>query len=113
MEMRIMSELVQTKDEEQRKALNAWAQKSNCIGSIIAGTGFGKSRCGVLAINKMLTDNNSCGLVLVPTQQLQVQFREEFIKWDCEDILDKIDIICYQSAYKLKENTSWFISRIS
>ena len=52
----------------------------------------------------MFTGDNSRGLVLVPTQQLQTQFKEEFIKWDCEDILDKVDIMCYQSAYKLKDN---------
>tara|TARA_R110000823_G_scaffold80962_3_gene184126 strand:+ start:237 stop:1415 length:1179 start_codon:yes stop_codon:yes gene_type:complete len=104
--MEIDVNILKTKDDEQRKALNAWAQKSNCIGSIIAGTGFGKSRCGVLAINKMLTSSsvdNKRGLVLVPTQQLQTQFREEFIKWDCEDVLEYIDIICYQSAYKLQD----------
>ena len=37
------------RDKEQRKALNAWA-KNNFVGSIIAGTGFGKSRCGVIAV---------------------------------------------------------------
>ena len=97
--------ILKTKDDEQRKALNAWAQNSNFNGSLIAGTGFGKSRCGVLAVNKMFTNNNADnkrGLVLVPTQQLQTQFREEFIKWDCENVLEYIDIICYQSAYKLQ-----------
>jgi superfamily II DNA or RNA helicase len=105
MVVQVKANLLKTKDEEQRKALNAWAQKSNCIGSIIAGTGFGKSRCGVLAINKMLTNSSvrdKRGLVLVPTQQLQTQFKEEFIKWECEDVLEYIDIICYQSAYKLQ-----------
>ena len=106
MEMHIVSNLIKTKDEEQRKALNAWAQNSNFNGSLIAGTGFGKSRCGVLAVNKMLINSNADnkrGLILVPTQQLQTQFREEFIKWDCEDVLEYIDIICYQSAYKLQD----------
>ena len=59
--------ILKTKDDEQRKALNAWAQNSNFNGSLIAGTGFGKSRCGVLAINKMLTSSsvdNKRGLVL-------------------------------------------------
>ena len=104
--MEIDINILKTKDDEQRKALNAWAQKSNFSGTLIAGTGFGKSRCGVLAVNKMLTNSstgNNRGLVLVPTQQLQIQFREEFIKWDCEDVLEYVDIICYQSAYKLQD----------
>ena len=101
MEMQLtMSEVNKIKDIEQRKALNAWA-KDGFIGSIIAGTGFGKSRCGVIAIGKVL-DNITDGkaLVLVPTVQLQQQFKEEFAKWDYEHVLDRVDVICYQTAYK-------------
>ena len=58
-----MSNLIEIKDEEQKKALNSWARNS-FIGSIIAGTGFGKSRCGVLAVGKTL-DNNQDGLSLI------------------------------------------------
>ena len=98
-----MSNLIEIKDEEQKKALNSWARNS-FIGSIIAGTGFGKSRCGVLAVGKTL-DNNQDGkaLVIVPTTQLQEQFKQEFIKWDYEHVLDRVDILCYQSAYKLEQ----------
>ena len=99
--MAIVNELLKTKDEEQRKALNQWVQKTNFRGSIIAGTGFGKSRCGVLAVSHTLK-NGINALILVPTVQLQKQFKEEFIKWGYESILDDIDIMCYQSAYKLK-----------
>jgi superfamily II DNA or RNA helicase len=88
------------KDQEQRKALNLWASKGY-MGSIIAGTGFGKSRCGVLAVGKLLKENEKA-LVLVPTTQLQDQFKEEFIKWGYEDTLPQVDIICYQTAYKLE-----------
>jgi len=88
------------KDKEQRIALNNWAS-NNFIGSIIAGTGFGKSRCGVLAIEHALKYGEKA-LVLVPTIQLQDQFREEFEKWNVEHLLDNVDILCYQSAYKLQ-----------
>ena len=92
----------ETKTEQQRKALNQWA-RNNYIGSIIAGTGFGKSRCGVMAINYVLKHNPSLpALILVPTVQLQEQFRDEFRKWELEDCLDNITILCYQSAYKLQ-----------
>ena len=90
------------KNKQQRKALNAWARNSG-IGSIIAGTGFGKSRCGVLAC-KYILDRipTSKALVLVPTIQLQEQFAEEFEKWGCGTYLNSIEIMCYQSAYKLQ-----------
>ena len=99
------------KDKQQKKALNHWAMNS-FHGSIIAGTGFGKSRCGVIAVGetiKRLTEYNDygerivhiTGLVLVPTTQLKDQFREEFIKWGYEACLDTVDFMCYQSAYKM------------
>ena len=93
------------KDIEQKKALNSWA-KNGFIGSIIAGTGFGKSRIGVLAIDYVLNykseDPSNTALILVPTIQLQDQFRDEFYKWGYENCLNRVEILCYQSAYKLQ-----------
>lgn len=94
------------KDDEQKKALNAWA-KNGWKGSIIAGTGFGKSRCGVLAIQKtkeLFNTDNFKALLLVPTTQLQDQFAEEFKKWDAEHCLEFTDIVCYQSAHKINQS---------
>jgi len=92
------------RDEEQKKALNSWAQ-AGYTGSIIAGTGFGKSRCGVLAVSHVHSINSDDKiLILVPTVQLQTQFAEEFTKWGLEDCLDNVDVLCYQSAYKLVGN---------
>jgi len=63
----------------------------------------------VLAAGKTLRDYHSedgegRGIVLVPTVQLRDQFEEEFSKWGYEDVVDLIDFVCYQSAYKLKDN---------
>ena len=92
-----MSSLIKVKDAEQRKALNNWV-KSNYNGSIIAGTGFGKSRCGVLAVNftfqRRADMEGAKALVLVPTQQLQDQFKDEFIKWGFEHLLESIEVMC-------------------
>jgi len=89
------------KNEYQQKALNVW-RNAGYKGSIICGTGFGKSRVGVLAVAHTI-NNFTCSsgaLVLVPTVQLQDQFKEEFEKWGHEHILDDVEIVCYQSAYK-------------
>jgi len=92
------------RDEEQKKALNNWAN-TDFNGSIIAGTGFGKSRCAVLACDYILGSVvNPKILILVPTIQLQSQFKEEFYKWGLEACLDNVEILCYQSAYKLVDN---------
>lgn len=97
-----MSKLIKTKDTEQKKAINAWA-KRKFTGTIIAGTGFGKSRCGVIAAGKTLdAADGARAIVLVPTTQLQAQFRDEFSKWDYEHVLDRVDIVCYASAYKIE-----------
>ena len=88
-----VSKLIKIKDAEQRKALNSWA-KNSFNGSIIAGTGFGKSRCGVIAVGKTLdTNDDARAIVLVPTNQLQDQFEQEFIKWNYEHVLDRVDIV--------------------
>lgn len=102
-----MKEINAIRDKEQRLALNSWA-KNDFVGSVIAGTGFGKSRVGILAIDYILKQksrsNKKSALVLVPTVQLQEQFREEFSKWGLEDCLEHVEILCYQSAYKLIGN---------
>ena len=69
--------MIKSKDIQQKKALNAWAQ-AKFKGSVIAGTGFGKTRVGVLAMGKILElHSTKKGIVLVPTTQLQEQFKEE------------------------------------
>tara|TARA_R100001443_G_scaffold47218_1_gene59904 strand:+ start:14227 stop:15399 length:1173 start_codon:yes stop_codon:yes gene_type:complete len=95
----VTKKINQIRDKEQRNALNSWA-KQNYIGSVIAGTGFGKSRVGVLAVNHALRDGGRA-LILVPTVQLQEQFKEEFSKWGLEHCLDFTDVLCYQTAYKM------------
>lgn len=97
-----MTTLIEVKNVEQKKALNAWA-RGGFVGSIIAGTGFGKSRCGVLAAAHILGKSEDAkGLVLVPTTQLKDQFEAEFAKWGEEACLPQLEVMCYQSAYKLK-----------
>lgn len=94
------------KDQKQKDAVNNWASKG-FTGTIIAGTGFGKSRCGVLAVGESLRQNpnkNWNALVLVPTIQLKDQFREEFIKWGYDDIVDDVIFTCYQTAYKCEDH---------
>tara|TARA_R110001592_G_scaffold86408_2_gene254904 strand:+ start:261 stop:1430 length:1170 start_codon:yes stop_codon:yes gene_type:complete len=94
----VVSEINKIRDIEQKSALNKWAGQG-FIGSVIAGTGFGKSRVGVLAVQYALKDGGDA-LILVPTVQLQDQFIEEFDKWGVSH--ENVEIMCYQSAYKLK-----------
>ena len=99
MEDTVTQQINKIRDVEQKKALNSWAKQS-FVGSVIAGTGFGKSRVGILAVDYALKTGGKA-LILVPTVQLQEQFKEEFSKWGLEHCLDNTDILCYQTAYKL------------
>ena len=96
-----------TRDDYQKEALNHWARQG-FKGSVIAATGFGKSRVAALAIGYSMDelvesgDTDSRCLVLVPTTQLQDQFPHELKKWGFENYLDRIDFMCYASAHKLE-----------
>tara|TARA_R110002074_G_scaffold5185_4_gene25386 strand:- start:1533 stop:2723 length:1191 start_codon:yes stop_codon:yes gene_type:complete len=99
--MQTMTEINKVRNIYQKQAVNTWA-KAGFKGSIFAGTGFGKSRVGVLAIGETLKrDTKANALILVPTVQLQNQFIAEFSKWGYESYIDRIEVLCYQSAYKL------------
>lgn len=100
----VQNKVLLIKDQEQKKALNAW-KDADFVGTVIAGTGFGKSRVGVIACGAMLRKHGGRGLVLVPTNQLQDQFEEEFKKWGYEDVLESVDILCYASAHKLRDQS--------
>jgi superfamily II DNA or RNA helicase len=92
----------EAKTTEQKRALNSWA-RNKFRGTIIAGTGFGKSKCGILATDHVLNNNPSAKiLILVPTTQLQDQWKDEFHKWNLSECLDNVELLCYQSAYKLQ-----------
>ena len=96
-----MTKINAIRDREQRLALNKWST-SGFRGSVIAGTGFGKSRLAILACQHFVNKKKEARIILlVPTIQLQDQFVDEFHKWELEDCLDNIEILCYQSAYKL------------
>ena len=78
----------ENKTKEQKKALNSWAT-TGFRGSIIAGTGFGKSRCAILACNYIVQRiNNPKIIIIVPTIQLQDQFTKEFQKWELSNCLN-------------------------
>tara|TARA_R110000824_G_scaffold14863_4_gene62948 strand:+ start:1282 stop:2472 length:1191 start_codon:yes stop_codon:yes gene_type:complete len=99
--MQTMIEINKIRDKYQKIAVNNWA-KAGFKGSIFAGTGFGKSRVGVMAVGETLKrDSNATALILVPTTQLQKQFVEEFQKWGYDNYIDRVEVLCYQSAYKL------------
>jgi superfamily II DNA or RNA helicase len=89
------------KDIEQQMAFQSYV-KDNCRGAIIAGTGFGKSRVGVMgAIDALDCDPILDALILVPFDHLKDRFKDEFEKCGHKDRLPRVQMECYASIPKL------------
>lgn len=65
-----------TRSERQELAVSNWV-KYKCRASIVAATGFGKTRMAILASNKFLSRNPGKKIVvIVPTEVLQTQWKK-------------------------------------
>ena len=63
-----------SRDLRQEECVEKWI-KNRCKGTIIAATGFGKTRVDLMCIKRFLTKNpESTVLVVVPTQTLKDQW---------------------------------------
>lgn len=63
-----------SRDLRQEECVEKWI-KNRCKGTIIAATGFGKTRVALMCIKRFLTKNpESTVLVVVPTQTLKDQW---------------------------------------
>ena len=95
------------KDKVQRKGLNLWF-KNNCKGTLEYATGVGKSRCGVLAADYVVSQNPEANiLIITPTQAIRDEaWVDEFSKWGKSDILENNVEILYDSRFcdVIKEN---------
>lgn len=89
----------------QKQAFNAWIN-SNCRGRIIAGTGSGKSKIGIMAAEYISKSNKKAKIaIIVPTEQLRDNgWKDEFVKWKLKKLYDKADKFCYASISKIEGN---------
>lgn len=88
------------KDIEQDKAL-LMLRLRGWKGSVIAGTGFGKSRVGVNAIREVSnSDDTRPALLLVPFDHLKDRFKDEFKKTGGMPSIE-VQMECYASIEKL------------
>ena len=78
------------RDDIQTEAYDAWCN-AGCIGTVIMGTGLGKTRLGGNAVR-----------ALRPTSTLVVTSRVNLVKqWESEINLPGVDYMCINSAYKV------------
>ena len=63
-----------SRDIRQEECVEKWV-KAKCRGTLIAATGFGKTRVALMCIKKFLSKNpQSSIMVVVPTQTLKDQW---------------------------------------
>lgn len=91
----------------QKQAFDAWV-KANCRGSVIAGTGAGKSKIGIMAaeyIAKKFKRKQAKIAIIVPTEELRDDgWKNEFTKWHLKALYDNADKFCYASIAKIEGN---------
>lgn len=70
-----------TRDLRQEQCITNWFKSKGC-GTVVASTGFGKSRIGLLVINKILDKYpTKCILIVVPTTLLKEQWETQLDDW--------------------------------
>lgn len=70
-----------TRDQRQQLGVSKWI-KSGCRSTLMWSTGSGKTRTAILAIKAFLTKNqNKKIIVIVPTENLKVQWMQELNKF--------------------------------
>lgn len=92
------------KDWVQWSVYNAW-KMAGFKGSFEGATGVGKTRIAVLAADEEFRVNPDAVVYIgVPTETLRdVDWPDEFRKWDCGHLIEKINFVCHASMDKIKE----------
>lgn len=91
-----------TRDQISVDARKAWAD-AGYMGTIEGATGIGKTKIAIDAIcDQLLTFPNADVLLVVPTEVLRdTGWPDEFRKWDCEYLVNRVERVCYASLHKI------------
>ena len=101
--MRIMEDPTVLQTKLQVKAFMDWVT-ARCRGSVFAATGFGKTRISVMACVYALKQSDLKVLYLTPTTVLKENFEDTMKELGHEHLLQRVELQCYASATKVKEN---------
>lgn len=90
-----------TRTEKQQEAVKKWIA-NGCRGTFAWATGTGKTRAAIIAIKSFLSKNKGKNiLVVVPTDQLKIQWALELDKFG---IIQEVNVEIINSAIKYSEN---------
>jgi len=90
-----------TKDEVQLEALDATSGKQKC--SVVLGTGVGKTLVGLNHIERNTTGLMKV-LIVAPKRSIFQSWKDDAVKFDKEDLLDRMTFTTYLSLNKHNPN---------
>lgn len=96
--------MLTNRENSQREALNAWID-ANCVGTIFACTGWGKTKLGIEAINSLSNEIKTVKIIVPTTNLREREWKEELNKWGNNISSLDIDIKCTKTVYKQEEET--------
>lgn len=92
-----------TREEIQQRGIEF--SKTNPFMLFQYPTGLGKSYTAIKSLEFILSNNSNFRCLLVePEITLKKNIEDEFIKFNCKDLLKNTDIICYHSLKKINTN---------
>jgi len=105
--MTIKINSAQKKSEIQKIVIDEWYD-NDCKGIFLGGTGLGKTKVLVEICKLQFKEKpGSTILIGVPTRRLRdATIKEEFLKWDAEDVFNKLRIECYDTIRNWTD-TNW------
>lgn len=93
------------KDKKQKEFSDLYLGLSKRRATIISATGTGKSHILILILDKIAKDYEKIYIFVNANRLRDVTWKQEFVKWNRQDLLDKTEIVNYQSAYKWTKET--------
>lgn len=98
-----IKELNKIKSGIQSDALKTIKQNKG-RGILAMATGTGKSKIPIDLIRSRKKSIKKIALI-VPTEELRDNnWKQEFNKWNCGELWDRVEPLCYASAHKIKDN---------
>lgn len=73
------------RDDRQSENIEKW-KDNDCKGTLLASTGYGKTRVAIKAIKKIKKKNNIKTLVVVPTNYLEEQWNKRLSKFGLSEV---------------------------
>ena len=95
-----------SRDERQKEGILKWV-KAGCRGTLVWATGIGKTRTAIKAIKLYLSKNNNKEIVvIVPTENLKIQWLQELNK---HNLLQEVSVEIIHSAIKIQSKIDLII----